>query len=555
MGLDRVTDRGRRAVRRPQPHPGRLQESRRSPVPAERLPPLRASGSAARATGSATRMHMQRFGRARRDAARLGQPHLRRRARSACSRSGAGGLDVALAMAGRAATRCPMPEVWGVRLTGPAAGLGERQGRDPRDAAPPRGATAATGAIIEYYGPGVATLTAMDRHVIANMGAELGATTTVFPADEETRRFLAAQGREDERRPLAADDGRALRRRGRIDLGRARASDRQAAEPRQRRARRARSPGPSIYQAYIGSSANPGFRDFAIAALIVRGEQVALARQLRRQPDLAPDPRSAPGRGGTCARSSTPAPGSTRRAATAASAWARRRRSDRSSLRTVPRNFPGRSRHAGRPGVPVQPGDRRRVGAQRRDHRSARARRRLSPRAGRARASRPTMPRCHLPRPEVRARSQLVKGPNIGRLPELDPLPDRARAPGPARARRRHLAPTRSCPAGSEVLPYRSNIPAHRRVLLRPGRPRLSRSGPPRGGWSRHRRRATTTARARAASTRHWRRATSGCGSCWRAAFARIHRSEPDQLRGAAVDHGARRHRVRARRRALDRRI
>ena len=53
-------------------------------------------------------------------------------------------------------------------------------------------------AIIEYYGPGLICLSAMDRHVIANMGAELGATTTVFPSDDEVRRFLKAQGaRED----------------------------------------------------------------------------------------------------------------------------------------------------------------------------------------------------------------------------------------------------------------------------------------------------------------------------------------------------------------------
>ena len=52
------------------------------------------------------------------------------------------------------------------------------------------------GKIIEYHGPGLASLSAMDRHVIANMGAELGATTTVFPADDEVRRYLAANGRE-----------------------------------------------------------------------------------------------------------------------------------------------------------------------------------------------------------------------------------------------------------------------------------------------------------------------------------------------------------------------
>ena len=46
------------------------------------------------------------------------------------------------------------------------------------------------GRVIEYYGPGLAGLTAMDRHVIANMGAELGATSSVFPSDLEVRRFL-----------------------------------------------------------------------------------------------------------------------------------------------------------------------------------------------------------------------------------------------------------------------------------------------------------------------------------------------------------------------------
>ena len=63
------------------------------------------------------------------------------------------------------------------------------------------------GRVIEYHGPGLETLTAMDRHVIANMGTELGATSTVFPADNAVKRFLAQQGREDEFRKLhAADD-------------------------------------------------------------------------------------------------------------------------------------------------------------------------------------------------------------------------------------------------------------------------------------------------------------------------------------------------------------
>ena len=59
-----------------------------------------------------------------------------------------------------------------------------------------RGVSGGVGKIIEFFGPGLRCLGAMDRHVIANMGAELGATTTVFPSDEETRHFLQSQGRD-----------------------------------------------------------------------------------------------------------------------------------------------------------------------------------------------------------------------------------------------------------------------------------------------------------------------------------------------------------------------
>src|SRR5215467_8511178 len=103
---------------------------------------------------------------------------------------GVGGLDVAMAIAGEP-LYLTMPEIWGVRLTG---------------ALPPwvsakdvilemlrrHGVDGGVHRIVEYYGPGLAGLSAMDRHVIANMGAELGATTTVFPADDRVREFLRA---------------------------------------------------------------------------------------------------------------------------------------------------------------------------------------------------------------------------------------------------------------------------------------------------------------------------------------------------------------------------
>src|SRR6056297_3473358 len=69
------------------------------------------------------------------------------------------------------------------------------------------GVKGGSGRIIEYYGPGLKSLSAMDRHVIANMGAELGATTTVFPSDDEVRKFLKTQEREDDFEEITADDG------------------------------------------------------------------------------------------------------------------------------------------------------------------------------------------------------------------------------------------------------------------------------------------------------------------------------------------------------------
>jgi aconitate hydratase len=66
--------------------------------------------------------------------------------------------------------------------------------------------------------PGLDGLTAMDRHVIANMGAELGATTTVFPADAHVRGFLDAEGRAEEYVELSADPGATYDREDEIDL-------------------------------------------------------------------------------------------------------------------------------------------------------------------------------------------------------------------------------------------------------------------------------------------------------------------------------------------------
>lgn len=118
---------------------------------------------------------------------------------------GAGGLDVALAMAGEPYV-VPMPEVWNVQLVGE---LDEWvSAKDViLELLRRHGVSGGVGRVIEYSGPGLVGLSAMDRHVIANMGAELGATTSVFPSDLRTEEFLSAQGRGEDFRALAADDG------------------------------------------------------------------------------------------------------------------------------------------------------------------------------------------------------------------------------------------------------------------------------------------------------------------------------------------------------------
>ena len=184
---------------------------------------------------------------------------------------GAGGLDVAMAMAGKPYT-INMPEVWGVKLTGELPDwvsakdviltMLERHDVD-----------GGVGQIIEYYGPGLDSLSCMDRHVIANMGTELGATSTVFPADEEVRNFLRRQGREEAFREIQADEDADYDEYEEINLSELEPKIAKPSSPGNVVPVR-EVEGQEIYQSYVGSSANPGFRDFASPAEIVDDYQV-----------------------------------------------------------------------------------------------------------------------------------------------------------------------------------------------------------------------------------------------------------------------------------------
>ncbi len=117
---------------------------------------------------------------------------------------GAGGMDVAVAMGG-GAYYIPMPGMIKVELKG-RLGAGVSAKDVILDVLRQLSVKGGVGYIVEYAGEGVGTLSVPERCTITNMGAELGATTSIFPSDEVTRDFLRAQDRESDWKPLSSDE-------------------------------------------------------------------------------------------------------------------------------------------------------------------------------------------------------------------------------------------------------------------------------------------------------------------------------------------------------------
>jgi len=116
---------------------------------------------------------------------------------------GAGGLDVALVMAGEPFW-ITMPEVWGIKLTSELPDW--VSAKDViLEFLRRHGVTGGVGKVLEFYGPGVKHLSVMDRHVICNMAVETGALTSLFPSDDITRAYLEAQGRGQAWKRIEAD--------------------------------------------------------------------------------------------------------------------------------------------------------------------------------------------------------------------------------------------------------------------------------------------------------------------------------------------------------------
>jgi aconitate hydratase len=294
----------------------------------------------------------------------------------------------------------------------------------------------------------------MDRHVIANMGTELGATTTVFPSDDAVRRFLTAQRRGSAWRDMTADADAGYDLTDEIDLG---ALEPLIALPS--------SPGNvvpvrevagrPIYQAYIGSSANPGLRDFAVPALMVAGRQIPEHISF----DINPTSRQLienliamglmehliqcgarfhqAGCNGCIGMGQAPATG-------------------RISLRTVPRNFPGRSgtvedqvylcspetaAASARTGVITDPRD---LG--------------MAYPVFEYPAKQKVDIALLIPPSRDNGEFPLEKGPNIKPLPQFEALPEILEGPVLLKTGD-NVSTDEIMPAGTAVLPYRSNIP------------------------------------------------------------------------------------------------
>ncbi|XCN72590.1 MAG: aconitate hydratase [Candidatus Electrothrix aestuarii] len=367
---------------------------------------------------------------------------------------GAGGLDVAMAMAGKPFYLI-MPKIYGIKLTGklqPWVAARDVLLEVLRQLTVKGG----VGYIMEYFGPGVAELSLTDRATITNFGAELGATSSVFPSDENTRKYLAAQGREEQWVELSADPDAEYDEVLEIDMSTLEPMIACPSSP-DNVVKVSEVAGKPVAQVLIGSCTNSSLRDLTATAKIMEGREVSRdvsfevnpgSRQalenLTAQGDVMPLLKAGArihqsGCLGCIGMGQAPPTGM-------------------NSLRTFSRNFPGRSGNKGDQvylcspevaaasaitGVITDPRD-------------------LGEYPGF------TLPDTYLPgdqrieKPLAEAEStqvEIVRGPNIAPFPEFSALPETWKGKVVLKLAD-NITTDHIMPAGAAILPLRSNIPA-----------------------------------------------------------------------------------------------
>ena len=369
---------------------------------------------------------------------------------------GAGGLDVAVAMGG-GAYYIEMPEVVNVHLEGelPEWASAKDVALEMLRRLTVKGGV---GKIFEYSGPGVEGLTVPERTTVTNLGTELGATTSIFPTDEETKEYLARQGREDEYVELSADEDAEYDDQITIDLSDIEPLIAQPSMPDNVVPVREVA-GTSVDQVMIGSCTNGGYEDMLPAAKMLEGREVDMKTEMI----IAPGSKQASellARQGWTAELMAAGVNFSEATCGACIGIGHVPASDSVSLRTFNRNFEGRSgieddnvylcspevaTAAAIKGEIVDPRD-------------------LADELGDMKTPGVELPekydgsKTDLIAPDEAVDDDLVKGPNIGDVPLKDEL--EATLEGPALLKMDdNITTDHIIPATQDILMYRSNVP------------------------------------------------------------------------------------------------
>ena len=366
---------------------------------------------------------------------------------------GAGGLDVAVAMGG-GAYYITMPKMYKVNLTGhlrPFVTAKDVSLEILRILSVKGG----VGAIIEWGGPGIETLSVPERATITNMGTELGATTSIFPSDETTRAFLAAEGREDDFRPLESDPDAVYDKIIDIDLS---TLEPKIACPHSPDAvcDVAEIQGTKVDQVCIGSCTNSSLFDMLKVAALLKGRTIDPGVSL----SISPGSKQVLAMLADCGALSDILASGARVLECACGPCIGMGFSPNSggvSLRTFNRNFEGRSGTADGKVYLVSPEtavaaavfgeitDPQKLGEMPEV---------VMPEAFKIDDSAVILPAP----PEEAVDVEILRGPNIKEFPAGEPVSDEIAAPLVLKVGD-NITTDHIMPAGSRILPYRSNIP------------------------------------------------------------------------------------------------
>ena len=365
---------------------------------------------------------------------------------------GAGGVEVAMAMAGHP-YHIMTPRIWGIYVEGQFQPY--VSGKDLiLHLLGQCSCKAGTGMIMEFFGPGIKNMDMSARATVANMSVDMGFTAAIFPSDEETKLFLAQNGRQDIWKEIKAGPDPQFDEVTEIDLGQIEPMVACPSNPDNVK-KASELSDIEVQQVIIGSSCNGSYRDFMIAAKIVEGKirnpnvsfEINTGSRQTLDNVLAAGGITALVEAGARVHESgclgcigmgqAPATGTV-------------------SLRTFPRNFKGRSGTKDDYVYLCSP----------------------ETAAASALTGRITDPRTLGEAPEIqypekfkfksnwfilppsdRASVEIIRGPNIKPLPDFEPLPDELKATVLIKVND-NISTDIIMPAGSRVLPYRSNIPA-----------------------------------------------------------------------------------------------